>query len=175
VAKEVEVRNAQIVLRRSLQVQARQKEFQEKYDDVKSKFEDRNDSILKELDELRIHLHRKTDQFDRMSQILHDLDLIIARYRIEALKGKSARINKPSALPQTGVSKGDSTRQEQSIRTVCLMYAQEAEQAKQESRRAKEQLRQSVQQFDLDKLEIERQARKGEADLREALAQEKLR
>jgi hypothetical protein len=174
VAYEVEVRNAQIVLRRSCQVQDRQKEFQEKYDQVKRKFEDRNDSILKELDELRIMVHRKTDQLDRMSQILHDLDLIIARYRIETLKGRSARINKTSALPQVEASKGDSARQEQSIRTVVLMYAQEAEQAKQESKRAKEQLRQIVQQFDLDKLEIERQARKGEADLREALAQEKL-
>lgn len=53
------------------------------------------------------------------------------------------------------------------------MYSRDAEEAKQESKKAKEKLHAALKQFEVERVELQRQARLDEADLREALENEK--
>mmetsp|Transcript_12320 Transcript_12320/g.23386 ORF Transcript_12320/g.23386 Transcript_12320/m.23386 type:complete len:353 (-) Transcript_12320:28-1086(-) len=172
-AKEVEVKNAEIVLRRNLQ-----REFDLKFEKVKEEFSVKHDNLLRELDDLKITLHKKSGMIDSMSQVLHDLELFVTQYRICRVSARYSRPSKtniqgPFATSQDKNLAKDDAKQESSIKMVCAMYARDADEAKQECKKAQEKLKRVIKQFELEKVEIQRQAKQGEIDLREALENEK--
>lgn len=137
-----------------------------------------NDTLLRELDDLKITLHKKSMLLDSMSLILHDLQMFVAQYRIVRSSNKYLRTNKqlttlPSPPQEKILSKDDAFRQETSIRAVCGMYSRDAEEAKTECKKAQDKLRVTLRQFEVEKLEILMQAKQSETALKEAFEIEK--